>query len=147
MHSKNRSGFTLIELLIVIMIIGLLSAIVIGTSNLARGKAQRSQAVADLQKIANILEDYRMEYSSYPGDDDDSALADLNVSVFDLDTDDTMLKELEALKCFDSDSNTFIDPWDKAYQYQLNSRFSYELISCGPDGTAENTDDISTSDI
>jgi general secretion pathway protein G len=147
MNSKKRSGFTLIELLIVIMIIGLLSAIVLGTSNLARGKARQSRAIADLQYLANILEDYRMDYSSYPGDDEDSSLADLTVSVFDLDSDDTMLKKLQTLKCYDSDTTSFIDPWDNTYKYQLNSRFSYELISCGPDETQDTDDDISTTDI
>ena len=71
--SKNKSttnsyGFTLVELLIVIMVIGILSALVLSSINSEgiRGKSRDGQRAADLKKIQAALELYFVDNRSYP---------------------------------------------------------------------------------
>ena len=147
MRRERKDAFTLIEMLVVILIIGLLAGIVLGTMGLARAKAKQSRAVADIQLLANVLEEYRMEYGRYPAPESDDWV-DLTMEVFGNDISEAMEGKLEGLKCYDSSSDSFADPWQNAYRYRFNSRFSYELHSVGPDGDeSAAADNISTSDI
>lgn len=146
MQNKMKDAFTLIELLVVIMIIGMLSAIVLGSSKIARAKGSDARAKADLQELANELDEYRLEYSSYPGSIQTS-FADLKLADFGSNISEVMTGKLEGLKCYDATALKFMDPWDTAYQYRKNGRFSYELFSAGPDGVSENDDDIAVTDV
>ena len=59
-------GFTLIELLIVIAIIGILSAIVLVSLNIAQIKARDSKRTGDLEQVTKALELYRSDNGVYP---------------------------------------------------------------------------------
>lgn len=50
-----RKGFTMVELLVVISIIGLLSSVVLASTNEAREKAQYAKAQAELRQIVNSI--------------------------------------------------------------------------------------------
>jgi prepilin-type N-terminal cleavage/methylation domain-containing protein len=66
MLSMKHKGFTLVELIVVIAIIGILSAVVIGSLNDARSKGRDSKRIADLSNIQLALALYLNKYSTYP---------------------------------------------------------------------------------
>lgn len=63
---KNKSGFTLIELLIVIVIIGILSAVFINTSAVNLKRARDAKRKSDLELIRTGIETYRADCNTYP---------------------------------------------------------------------------------
>lgn len=62
----NSRGFTLIELLVVIAIIGLLSAVVLASLNVARAKARDARRMTDLAQLQTALELYYSTTGHYP---------------------------------------------------------------------------------
>ena len=60
------SGFTLVELMTVIAIIAVLAGLILGIAGYAVRKADISRAMADMEKIKNALEEYRLAYGPYP---------------------------------------------------------------------------------
>ena len=72
-NKKNNEqlslGFTMIELLIVIVILGILSAVGLGAFSSAQLKSRDSNRKSNLKGIATALEVYYNDYGSYPLDD------------------------------------------------------------------------------
>jgi prepilin-type N-terminal cleavage/methylation domain-containing protein len=66
--NKTNSGFTMIELLIVIVIMGILAAVGIGTFTSSQLKARDSQRKTDLRTLGDAFEAYYNDYGSYPID-------------------------------------------------------------------------------
>ncbi len=68
MRTLNRlkHGFTLIEILVVIVIIGILSAIVTTNFVGARERAQDSQKKSNLRELKTALRLYYVDYHKYP---------------------------------------------------------------------------------
>ena len=64
--SDEEYGFTLVELMVVIVIIGLLATIVALNVLPSGDKARVEKAKADIGTIANGLELYRLQMSTYP---------------------------------------------------------------------------------
>ncbi|QQR76318.1 prepilin-type N-terminal cleavage/methylation domain-containing protein [Candidatus Nomurabacteria bacterium] len=63
---KYTKGFTLLELLIVIVIIGLLSAIIMGALNSARANSRDSKDITELKSVVNALNLYFSTNGYYP---------------------------------------------------------------------------------
>lgn len=61
-----KDGFTLVELLIVIVIIGVLSAILMANFVGVRQRARDAQRKSDLRQIQSALELYRADIGNYP---------------------------------------------------------------------------------
>ncbi len=111
----SRRGFTLIELLVVIAIIGIIMSLVIAASRFARVKATTGRARADLEQIANALNNYMVENGIYP--------ANLNGLPLPSNMDLT-------------------DPWGNPYVYTRGAgNVSFALYSRGPHPD-DPTDDI-----
>lgn len=68
-HRQNKTGFTMIELLIVIVIMGILSAVGIGTFTSSQLKARDSKRKSDLRTMGDAFEAYYNDFGSYPVDD------------------------------------------------------------------------------
>ncbi len=64
--NKRTYGFTLVEMMIVLSIIGILTAIVIGSTNLSRGKARDARRIGDMKEIQLALALYYDVNKSYP---------------------------------------------------------------------------------
>lgn len=63
---RKNSGFTLIELLVVVAIIGVISSVVLVTTNNARNKAKVAKAQADLDSLYKALLMYNADKNSWP---------------------------------------------------------------------------------
>lgn len=62
----RRAGFTLVELLVVIVIIGLLSAITFGLFRAAASSRNKSKSRGDIQAVAMACQSYRKVYGDFP---------------------------------------------------------------------------------
>ena len=62
----DARGFTLIELLIVIIIIGILSAIAFVTYSGAQNKAHKASAQSTLAEVSSKLAEYNSDNGNYP---------------------------------------------------------------------------------
>lgn len=59
-------GFTIVELLIVIVVIGILSAIAIVSYNGAQNTARNAQRLDDINRVADLLDIYYTKNGTYP---------------------------------------------------------------------------------
>ncbi|MDZ8119322.1 type II secretion system protein GspG [Pontiella agarivorans] len=119
----GSGGFTLLELLVVLLIIGILISLGTGGYSLARRSAKEGQAKADIELLRNALEEYRVEYGSYPPSVGPVAVVTNVLSPF-------VNGDLQS-----------VDPWGRPYLYSTN-RFGYSVFSQGidPEDDADNID-------
>jgi general secretion pathway protein G len=138
--APSRTGFTLVEMLLTIVIIAILSGLVVGVSGYANRKAAESEAEADLQKLANILSEYRIETGSLPGNES-TTFGNFTDSLFS--GGGTRIQSMVQTHFWDQTSNSydFSDPWGNDYQYRKVARFAAEFRSLGPDGRTGGTYD------
>jgi len=131
MNRESKKGFTLIELMLVVIIIGVLSAMVVprlvGRSEQARSAA----AMADIESNLSVALDlYELDNGSYP----------LGL--------DALLREPSPTP--PNWSGPYLkkkpkDPWGLEYNYKFpgeQNKGSYDLWSYGKDGVAGGDDDI-----
>ena len=120
--SKSR-GFTLLELLVVIVIIGLLTAVVGPRFFSQIGKSEQSAAKAQIDALSKALDAYRLDTGQYP----------------------TTEQGLGALTTKPADvqrwSGPYLqkapppDPWGRPYLYKApNAQGDFDLSSYGKDG-------------
>ncbi len=70
MKLKNKqSGFTLIEIMVVVVILGILSALIVPNVISRPDEARVTAARAEIQQIGNALELYRLDNGFYPSSD------------------------------------------------------------------------------
>lgn len=119
---RPDAGVTLVEMMVVIVIIGLITAIVVINVLPSQDKARVEKAAADIATLHQALELYRLEYAQYP----------------------TIDQGLEALvnpaEAAGKQRAPFIrtlpqDPWNHPYQYVVpGERGAFDLYSLGADG-------------
>ncbi|MEW6234524.1 MAG: prepilin-type N-terminal cleavage/methylation domain-containing protein [Candidatus Omnitrophota bacterium] len=68
---RRLCGFTLIELLVVVAIIGILATIALPNYQHAQVRAKTSAALAEMQTLSTAIEQYYMDYNTYPLDGND----------------------------------------------------------------------------
>jgi len=125
-----KRAFTLIELMLVVIIIGVLSAMVVprlaGRSEQARVQAAKTDINSSIPLALDL---YEMDMGSYP-------------------------ESLDYLRTRPGTGDGWrgpylkkkpVDPWGKSYIYKAPGEYNqdgYDLSSAGPDGQPGTTDDI-----
>ncbi len=115
-----EAGVTLVEMMVVIVIIGLVTAIVAINVLPAQDKARVAKAKADISTLEQALELYRMETSRFPSTEEGL--------------------EILAEPAKAGGGHSFIrrlpnDPWNRPYQYVFpGQKGAYDLYSLGADG-------------
>lgn len=135
--AHNKNGFTLVEILLVVLIIGVISAMVV--PNLAgRGEqARKSIARADIDtNLDSSLGMYELDNGKYPTTDQGLAalLQKPAIEPVPGNWNGPYLKKKAVPK----------DPWGRDYVYRspgVRNIEGYDLSSSGPDGV-ESADDI-----
>ena len=134
---RRESGFTLMEILVVVLIIGLLTTLVASRLLSRADDAKITLAGAQLQKVAQALELYKLDNGRYPTTEQGlDALVTEPLS----DPRPRRFPPGGYLKRADLE-----DPWGVTFDYaQPGSRntFSYDLFSWGPDGQEGGEADI-----
>lgn len=134
-------GFTLIEILVVVLIIGLLTTLVATTLFSRADDAKRTLAEAQLQKVSQSLELYKLDNGRYPTTEqglDALAREPLSEPRPRRYPPDGYLK-----------AKDLRDPWDSPFAYRQpgdHNTASYDLLSLGPDGQEGSEDDLGNWD-
>ena len=136
--TRRRKGFTLLEMVIVL---GIIAMILGGAIFAMRGigdAAKLKQVDADFKSLESALQMYKLNAGSYP----------------------TSQQGLKALQEKPSGtpvprrwvqvmSKIPLDPWDSPYNYRFPGRKrvnEFEILSKGPDGMENTSDDLSSQD-
>lgn len=130
----KQSGFSLLEIMVVILIIGLLTAIVAPNILGNQETAQLKKAAVDIRQLENALEMYKLRNSTFPTSE--QGLEAL-VSIPTIEPiprnypQDGFIKSLPK------------DPWGNEYQLLSPGEMgTIDLYSNGPDGQPGTDDDI-----
>jgi len=135
---NKQAGFTLIEIMVVVIIIGVLTALIapniIGQSD----KARITAAKADIHTIAMQLDLYKLDNFFYPSTDQ---------GLQSLVTKPTGRPEPKNWKSDGYLPRLPEDPWLNAYIYvSPGAHGAYDLSSPGPDGKPGTEDDVTSWD-
>lgn len=127
-NHKNQSGFSFIEIMVVLVIIGILTAIIgprmIGQTD----KALRTQARTQIANFSTALKTYRLNHHTFPTTD--QGLDALVTAP----TTGTTVKNYPEYGYLDSESVPK-DPWGNEYIYLCPGAHSeFDIYSYGADG-------------
>lgn len=133
---KKQQGFTLLEIMVVVVIMGMLSAIV--ATNVMGSKEQASieKAGMDIKALDNALDMYKLDNHRFPTTEQGlDALVNKPTSSPEPKSyrKDGYIKDLPQ------------DPWGNDYMYinpGTHNSSRYDLYSVGPDGEDGTDDDI-----
>ena len=129
-----EAGVTLVEMMVVIVIIGLITAIVAINVLPSQDKAMVTKAKADIATLESALEQYRLDNLAYPATTDG-----LNALV----TAPPALAQPERYRRGGYIKKLPSDPWGRPYNYQApaaNGK-AFDVWSMGADGAPGGTDD------
>jgi general secretion pathway protein G len=122
----GESGFTLIELLVVLAILGLLIGFVAPAVMRQLGSAKHKVAEQSIERLAGILDLYRLDVGSYPTTE--QGLQSLSVAPNGVTGwDGPYVKDPSGLK----------DPWGRPFAYRSPSQrqdHDFDIYSLGADG-------------
>ncbi len=133
-RTDSEAGFTLLELLVVIVILGLLIGLVAPAVLRQLGNARASIAHESIERLASVLDMYKLDVGSYPTTDQGL---------------DALLEDPAGVTTWNGpylqDKELPVDPWGHHYLYRMPSERSghgYDLCSLGPTGQATGKDMI-----
>ncbi|MEA1956663.1 MAG: type II secretion system major pseudopilin GspG [Campylobacterota bacterium] len=133
---KKRSAFTLMELMIVIVILGLLSALVLPNIMGKGDDAKKKLVCIQMQNIEEALKSFKFDNGSFPQTEE-------GLKALIKNPDEDTYKDFATGGYLDGD-NLPRDPWKNHYIY-INTDGDIEIISLGSDGKEngkENAKDI-----
>jgi len=147
---NNRKGFTLVELMIVIVIVGILSAMAMVRYRSARERVQIAEAKLWVNRIAKAVETMGAETGEWPGHQPAGYVCYWGKNeVWDLSKPKAGLTRNDDKDPYPSWMGPYIeniplDPWGNKYfldtDYYLNDKHKYVAVvgSFGPNGKGKN---------
>ncbi len=127
---RGSAGFTLVEMLMVVVIIGILSAVV-ATKFGGKGKTARINATrASIAAIGSAIEVYQLDTGRFP-----SSLDNLLTASGEPNWDGPYLK---------GDKASLVDAWGTPFTYKSSGDSDYKVVSAGPDLSVGGADDITS---
>ncbi len=140
---KSQRGMSLVEILIALTLLGIAGTFVVGQVFQSLNEGQVQSTKIQIQKLGEILRDYRRKCGSYPTTDQG--------------LDALVAAPTSGKTCKRYPPNGFIDgkvpvdPWENEFEYISPNGKKYELISYGADGEEggeeEFDKDISSKDL
>ncbi len=133
---KKQRGFTLLEIMVVVVIMGMLSAIVATNVMGSKEEASIQKAQMDIKTLDEALDMYKLDNNKYPTSDQGlDALVNKPTSSPEPKNyrSGGYIKELPQ------------DPWGNDYMYLrpgTHNSSRYDIYSFGPDGEPDTDDDI-----
>jgi len=130
---KSKKAFTLIELLLVLVILGILAAIVVPKFSGRTEQARNTAAQSQISTFGTALDAFEVDNGFYPKGK--GGLAELVQAP----------RDAQNWRGPYLKSGIPNDPWGNPYIYECPGKHnpsSYDLMSMGPDGRANNEDDI-----
>jgi general secretion pathway protein G len=125
-HRRDERGFTLLELLVVIAILGLLIGLVAPAALRQLGNARVSVARQSIERLASVLDMYKLDVGSYPSTDQGLR---------------ALVEQPTGVTTWNGPyvkGNVPVDPWNHQYVYRDPSNragHDFDLCSEGPSGT------------
>jgi general secretion pathway protein G len=122
---RDERGFTLLELLVVIAILGLLIGLVAPAALRQLGSARTSVARQSIERIASILDIYKLDVGSYPTTEQGLR---------------ALVEQPTGITAWNGPyvkGDVPADPWNRPYVYREPSTRSgrdFDLCSNGPSG-------------
>ena len=110
------SGFTLIELMVVVTIIAVLAGLTIGTLGYVNRKGAESRARAEVAAIATAVDNYKLEFGSYPSNNTTALFKELT-GQGSVNKTRVFIEPTPGLVT-NATNGPFIDPWGTAYNYR-----------------------------
>ena len=123
-RARREDGFTLMELLVVLAIIGLLAVLVAPQVIKYLGGAKVDPATVQVDRLAGVLDLYRLEVGSYPSQEDGLAV------LFD-----RPVNSANWNGPYIRNRDSLTDPWGNPYGYRYPGEHGeFDLYSLGADG-------------
>ena len=157
--SRHPRGFTLVEMLVVITIIVILAALSVPGYNYIALKQANSQADLQINLLSKGLEEYRVDYGTYPDPAATGATSPSNALYLALYHNGASTTPAGTIYVNELDpvhnkqgwtegtgaGVTITDPWGEEYIYVTGATSKnpdFDLASKGKDGTIDTPDDI-----
>ena len=136
-RARRRHGFTLMEVLLVLVILVILGSLVGVGIRTNRTRAYNDATRAQIKLFRTALKIYEMDMNGYPTTSQGlQALIEMPAG---------LANESRYRGPYMSEDARVLplDPWDGAYQYELNADAnSYKISSAGVDGVQGTEDDL-----
>ena len=113
---REHAAFTLIELMVVVTIIAVLAGLTIGTLGYVNRKGAESRARAEVAAIATAVDNYKLEFGSYPSNNTTALFKELT-GQGSVNKTRVFIEPTPGLVT-NATNGPFIDPWGTAYNYR-----------------------------